>query len=52
MRNLSVSGSQLIARYNGALVSSDVSISHLALCDEDVDSCDSNFKVMPLANQN
>ncbi len=48
MRNLSVSGSAgLIARYNGALVSSDVSISHLALCDEDVDPCDSNFKVMP-----
>ena len=48
MRNLSVSESaRLIAQYSGATVSSDVSISHLALCDESVDSCDPNFKVVP-----
>ena len=48
MRNLSVSESaELIARYGGASVSSDVSISHLALCDENVDPCDPNFKVIP-----
>tara|TARA_B100000676_G_scaffold128657_1_gene127626 strand:- start:3516 stop:4802 length:1287 start_codon:yes stop_codon:yes gene_type:complete len=48
MRNLSVSESAvLIARFSGAKVSSDVSISHLALCDENIDSCDPNFKVIP-----
>ena len=48
MRNLSVSESAgLIAGYSEALVSSDVGISHLALCDENVDPCDSNFKVIP-----